>query len=358
MSIRAFTPSGLRSLAAASVVALCTMLACGNSSDSPSGNAGSGSGGTPNPALGGGAGVTQGTSGSSAGGSQAASGGSAGESGEAGAAGEAGPPEPMFDASALSVVGMAGLPLCQLSDDGRYLLINVKNGGTTDIGATPFQVSTDGASYELRVASPPLTAGNSGTLKFDRGPLVGFVADWHFTVTIDPDHKHGAPHTPIQGECTDLRSRAQAGMVPLATWYDTDTGLWDVSDWWTSANQLETVIDYSRETGDTQYFSEIDDTFVKNQANNFDQFGYYDDDGWWAITWVKAYDLTHQQKYLDMAKTIFTRMSGAWDDKCGGGIYWAGTKAGANAFKNKNAIPNELFLELAARLHLRTSGDS
>ena len=155
-----------------------------------------------------------------------------------------------------------------------------------------------------------------------------------------------------------LRQRAAAGMIPLQTWYDATTGLWDTTDWWTSANQLETVIDYSRETGDTTYFDDIDTTFVENQASNFDRFGYYDDDGWWAIAWIKAYDLSHEQKYLDMAKTIFTRMSGGWDAKCGGGIYWASAKAGANGLANKNAIPNELFLQVAAKLHQRTPGDT
>jgi predicted alpha-1,6-mannanase (GH76 family) len=157
---------------------------------------------------------------------------------------------------------------------------------------------------------------------------------------------------------TALRDRATAGMVPLATWYTTNTGLWNQTDWWTSANQLETTIDYTRELGDPTYFAEIDNTFSKNSANNFDQFGYYDDDGWWALAWIKAYDLTHQQKYLDMAKTIFQRMTGGWDGKCGGGIYWASAKAGSNGLMNKNAIPNSLFLTTAARLHLRTPGDT
>jgi predicted alpha-1,6-mannanase (GH76 family) len=187
---------------------------------------------------------------------------------------------------------------------------------------------------------------------------VGFVPDWHFTVTIDPKGKHGGPHTPIQGECKDLRSRAIAGMAALAPFYDQTSGLWGMMDWWTSANQLETVIDYSRETGDTAYFDEIDNTFEKNKSNNFDKWGYYDDDGWWAVALIKAYDLSHQQKYLDMAKTIFARMAGGWDNKCGGGIYWASAEAGSNGLKNKNAIPNELFLQVAARLHNRTPGDS
>jgi predicted alpha-1,6-mannanase (GH76 family) len=155
-----------------------------------------------------------------------------------------------------------------------------------------------------------------------------------------------------------LRERARAAMVPLAAWYSTDTGLWEKNDWWTSANQLEAVIDYSRETGDPTYTDQLDNTFVKNQATSFDRFGFYDDDGWWAIAWIKAYDLTHQQKYLDMAKTIFQRMAGGWDSKCGGGIYWASAKAGSDGLKNKNAIPNSLFMHVAAKLHQRTPGDA
>jgi predicted alpha-1,6-mannanase (GH76 family) len=145
--------------------------------------------------------------------------------------------------------------------------------------------------------------------------------------------------------------------VPLQVWYDVPSGLWNKTDWWTSANQLETVIDYTRETGDPTYLDDVENTFAKNQAGLFDHFGFYDDDGWWAIAWIKAYDLTHQQKYLDMAKTIFRRMAGGWDDKCGGGIYWASAKAGNEGLKNKNAIPNSLFLQVAAKLHLRTPGD-
>ena len=276
---------------------------------------------------------------------------------DAGTDADAGPEDAGFDASGLTVGGDGGTIPCRLSDDGRFLLVTIDNQGTTATGPTAVQVSTLGGPYQLRVATPSLAPAASGDLQFDRGPLVGFVADWRFTVTIDPDGEHGSPHAPIAGECTDLRSRATAGMVPLPTWYDTGTGLWSAS-WWTSANQLETVIDYSRETGDATYTSEIDNTFVKNSSNNFDKYGYYDDDGWWALAWIKAYDLSHQQKYLDMAKTIFTRMTQGWDATCGGGIYWASAEAGANGRANKNAIPNELFLTVAARLHLRTPGDA
>lgn len=323
-----------------------------------------GGGGDPAGAGGNGAVAGSSTGGSTvAGGSGALSAGQGGSAaGQSGAstAGSAGSvePEPVFDATGLTVVGSAGPALCRLSTDGRYLLVNVKNGASNEIGKTEVRVATDDSSYELRVRTPTLAAGASGELMFDRGPLVGFVPTWKFTIVIDPDHLHNGPFSEVKGECGDLRSRAQAGMVPLAAAYNQASGLWDQDDWWTSANQLETVIDYSRQTGDSKYYDEIENTYAKNSAQNFDKWGYYDDDGWFAMAWIKAYELTHQPKYLAMAKTIFQRMAGGWDTKCGGGIYWASAKAGDVGLKNKNAIPNELFLQVAARLHLLTPGDT
>lgn len=150
-----------------------------------------------------------------------------------------------------------------------------------------------------------------------------------------------------------LRARVLAGAVPLQAWYHTNTGLFDENDWWTSGNQLTTLIDYARETGDMQYVADIDNTFQKNKGSNFSRYGFFDDDGWWALVWIKAYDLTKQQAYLDMAKTIFKRMSDSWDGKCGGGIYWRG-----NPKDKKNAISNSLFMKAAVGLHRLIPGDT
>lgn len=169
----------------------------------------------------------------------------------------------------------------------------------------------------------------------------------------------GAPiGTVTKFDASGVRERAAAAMIPLAAFYHVETGRWDQNEWWTSANQLHTLLDYSRETGDPQYFAQIDTTFTKNRANDFGDSHYYNDDAWWAIAWLKAFDLTHQQKYLSMAKTIFSRMSGGWDDACEGGIYWGSAAAGVDALKYKNAISNSLFLQLASMLHQRTPGDS
>jgi predicted alpha-1,6-mannanase (GH76 family) len=262
-----------------------------------------------------------------------------------------------------------------------FATVCVACGGRAPTGAAagPPEASTDavsssGAGGEADAAEAG--AMNDAPSRVETGALPGGEpndatttgetgATGDATDSADADDARGFADAPADATPTappvfddQLRVRAQLGMVPLATWYDATTGLWNMTDWWTSANQLETTIDYSRETGDPTYAGEIDNTFAINSPSNFDRFGYYDDDGWWALAWIKAYDLSHQQKYLDMAKTIFQRMSGAWDGKCGGGIYWAGAKAGANAFKNKNAIPNSLFLRVAASLHLRTPGDA
>ena len=39
-----------------------------------------------------------------------------------------------------------------------------------------------------------------------------------------------------------------------------------------------------------------------------------DDSEWWGLTWIQAYDLTKNRKYLDMAVTIAEYVEGYWDE--------------------------------------------
>ncbi len=141
---------------------------------------------------------------------------------------------------------------------------------------------------------------------------------------------------------TAIASRA------LQRWYNPQ-GLWDTTGWWNAANCLEAVENAIVANNGGAYLDVLEKTFDRNSAKNFlNEF--YDDEGWWALAWMRAYDLSGEVRYLDMAKIIFADMQGGWDDHCGGGIWWE------KKHRYKNAIANELFLIVAVRLHQRTVG--
>ena len=147
---------------------------------------------------------------------------------------------------------------------------------------------------------------------------------------------------------------AKTAVATLQTWYSQSSGLYaSPTGWWNAANSITVLANYARVTGDTTYNSAIANTFTAAQKShpNFIN-NYYDDQQWWALAWVDAYDLTGNASYLSMAETVFGNVeANGWDTSvCGGGVWWST----ANTYKN--AIPNELFLTLAAELANRTTG--
>jgi predicted alpha-1,6-mannanase (GH76 family) len=149
-----------------------------------------------------------------------------------------------------------------------------------------------------------------------------------------------------------FRAYAAAGAAALQQWYDPSTGLWKTTGWWNAANALGAVIQYTQRTGDNTYQDVIETTFTAAQSTHPGFINdHYDDNAWWALTWVAAYDLTRDTRYLETARTIFATNTAGWDVVCRGGVWWTVSK------NYKNAIPNELFLTLAARLHQRGDRD-
>lgn len=178
----------------------------------------------------------------------------------------------------------------------------------------------------------------------------------------------------------------------LQEWYNVTSGLWNTAGWWNGANILTMLGDYAaldssaKATVENIYLN----TFV--QAEKYDLAvykdqqddgtpvsfysdsergiaipsgiaagktvaftdDYYDDDGWWALAWIQAFDVTGNSTYLSTAEAIFVAMAEALNTNCssgGGGIYWSKTSTYVNA------IANELFLSVAAHLANRVSGD-
>lgn len=137
---------------------------------------------------------------------------------------------------------------------------------------------------------------------------------------------------------------AHEGANALQQYYDQSTGLWNTTDWWNGANCLTTLADLA--ILDTSVHNTTDyvfpTTFVQAQRLNSgvakkmrrDSLnesmvnpqgfvnGYYDDEGWWALAWIRVYDATGEPQYLDAAADIFEDMKGGWSTPCGGGIWW------------------------------------
>jgi predicted alpha-1,6-mannanase (GH76 family) len=138
--------------------------------------------------------------------------------------------------------------------------------------------------------------------------------------------------------------------------YKPDRGLWGPGEpeasIWLSPNALTALIDYMAATGDRRYESTIAQILERHPSGIPAKTiaDYYDDFAWWALAWVRAYDLTGNRKYLDKADDIAKVIRGQWTDACGGGIRWqAGDKV-------KTTITNALYMKLAASLARRGRG--
>src|SRR5581483_9555280 len=71
---------------------------------------------------------------------------------------------------------------------------------------------------------------------------------------------------------------------------------------WESGNALEILLDYQINSGDSNSFGAVYDQVYAAFNSSFyaGWFGYYDDEGWWGISCLKAYELTQDQKWLTL----------------------------------------------------------
>jgi predicted alpha-1,6-mannanase (GH76 family) len=166
----------------------------------------------------------------------------------------------------------------------------------------------------------------------------------------------------------------------LQNWYNETNGLYQTTGWWNSANCITMLADL------TSVNRQLDivtgqiwpNTFEKAQKFNLKQSrspnggcettictrsvvvtnglhvedanpkgflnGFYDDEGWWALAWIKVYDLTKSETYLKAAADIFEDMKATGYPATCGGIWWDRKRT------HNTAIANELFLSVAAHL--------
>lgn len=137
----------------------------------------------------------------------------------------------------------------------------------------------------------------------------------------------------------------------LVRQYDQRSGVWPTTGWWNSANALTALTDYMIQSGDHSYSWVVENTF--DTKRNAEQGNFInalvDDTGWWALAWIRAYDLTGDARYLSTARRGVDFMWNNHDDTCGGGLWWS------TSHQYKNAIANELFVKASAQLAVRLS---
>ncbi|KAF1986666.1 glycoside hydrolase family 76 protein, partial [Aulographum hederae CBS 113979] len=139
-----------------------------------------------------------------------------------------------------------------------------------------------------------------------------------------------------------------------SAYYSQSTGIWG-NAWWQSGEVLSIIGDLAAVHSD--FLPDAKAIYINTLAKAPGGGGgpgflnaFYDDEGWWAMGWIRAYDVTHNQTYLATAIDIFDDMTTGLGASCGG-IWWSKDK------QNNAAISNELFLDVAASLANRVSYD-
>jgi predicted alpha-1,6-mannanase (GH76 family) len=115
------------------------------------------------------------------------------------------------------------------------------------------------------------------------------------------------------------------------------TGTTRPPGWWV-AQLWETVMDEYERTGDNSLKPLIDDIY-EGWTNRYGiNSDYNDDRGWWALAATRAFNITHESRYLNLAIKIADGQWNYWDSTFGGGIWWKrSTKDQKNVATNGTA---------------------
>ena len=123
--------------------------------------------------------------------------------------------------------------------------------------------------------------------------------------------------------------------------------------YWPNAHAMDVVIDAYLRTNDTKYSAYFDKWYAGVKAKNGNKYknDFVDDMEWNALTMLRIYNITKDQKYLDTVLELWGYISGVWTEDAGGGITWC---TSSSVSLSKNACSNGPAAILAARLYSLT----
>lgn len=118
--------------------------------------------------------------------------------------------------------------------------------------------------------------------------------------------------------------------------------------YWPQAHALDVLIDAYERSKNDSYKAYFDKWFTGVKARNGGTFfnKFYDDMEWNALSLLRAYNATNDEKYKTAAIALWQDIKTGWNDKGGGGIAW-----NKDELNNKNACSNGPACILAARLY-------
>ena len=123
----------------------------------------------------------------------------------------------------------------------------------------------------------------------------------------------------------DYVSYAVAGInLMQANWYSAATGLY-AGAWWNSANVITMLADFQEHFPSyvAPTTATVFPTTLAQAQTTYPGFldAFYDDELWWALAWIKVYDVTGQKQYLTMAASIFEDAKADWGTPPCGGLW-------------------------------------
>lgn len=125
--------------------------------------------------------------------------------------------------------------------------------------------------------------------------------------------------------------------------------------YWPQAHALDVIIDAYLRTGESRYKDIMDQWIVGVRKGNGDKWknNFYDDMEWIALACERAWHATGDDKWIDVATSLWKEIKGAWnEDYADGGMAWKTDKA-----YSKNACSNGPAAILAARLYKDTKDE-
>ncbi|MBW3128612.1 glycoside hydrolase family 76 protein [Hymenobacter profundi] len=120
-------------------------------------------------------------------------------------------------------------------------------------------------------------------------------------------------------------------------------------NYWWQAHGLDILIDGFQRTSSADYLTRMRQLIQGAKAKNGNTYlnEFYDDMEWHALACLRAYEVTREAEYKNIATLLWNDIKLGWNEQQGGGIAWKKTQ---RSYKNTPA--NAPAAILAARLYM------